>query len=467
MWDIMAEIGLVGMACVLLLLATGKKTHEKTYEILTMLGLGAALLLWLQQGGETQVTWHGHLQQNTMTFGFGATTLFSVLLLVFFARRSIRSGQKRLGEYYALMLLSTVGMLGLIKANSLLSVFLGLELMSLPLYALVAMGRYAQVEAALKYFVLGALATGLLLYGFSLLYGVSGSFMYQDITRVLAGTLSADQQSLLALACVFLVTGLAFKLGLAPFHSWVPDVYEGATTPVALFIATAPKIASTAMIMRLFIDVMPMTLPHWHTLWLTLAIASIVLGNLSALMQTKWLRLIAYSSISHMGFLVLGLLVAPDMGQPAMQIYMVIYAMTTLLTLGVTLWLEDQGEPCADIAKLSGLNRLYPLASFALLLGLLSLAGIPPLAGFMAKLSIIMALVHEGFVGIAITALLGSVVALYYYIRIIKQMYFDAPEKGVKWQVSPSCSGAMLLIVPASLMLILGLFPTSIVHYLF
>ena len=358
----------------------------------------------------------------------------------------------------------------LISANNFLLIYLGLELMTLSSYALVAMRRdnTTATEAAMKYFVLGAMASGFLLYGLSMLYGATGSL---DIGQVFKA-INAGQirHQVLVFGLVFVVAGLAFKLGAVPFHMWVPDVYQGAPTAVTLFIGSAPKLAAFAMVMRLLVDgLLPLAI-DWQQMLAVLAIGSLLVGNLAAIMQTNLKRMLAYSTISQMGFVLLGLMsgvvhgnvdaTAVENAYSSAMFYMVTYVLTTLAAFGVILLLAREGFESEEISDLSGLNQRSPLYAGVMAVCLFSMAGIPPLVGFYAKLAVLQALVASGqvlHIALAVFAVMMSLIGAFYYLRVVKVMYFDAPLTATS--VSAPLDVRVVLTINGALVLVLGLLP--------
>jgi NADH-quinone oxidoreductase subunit N len=375
------------------------------------------------------------------------------------------------GEFMSLLLFSLLGMMVLISANSFLTVFLGLELMSLCLYALVALNRDSTIctEAAMKYFVLGALSSGLLLYGMSMIYGTTGTLTITEVAReVTRQAASASDRTLLVFGLVFVVSGLAFKLGVVPFHMWIPDVYHGAPTPVTLIISSGPKIAAFAMAVRLLINGLPALAPDWQQMLAVLAILSIALGNITAIAQSNLKRMLAYSAIAHMGFMLLGLLsgfvqdnwLNRTDAYAAALFYMVIYAIMTVGAFGMLIYLSHAGFECENLEDVRGLNRRHPWYAFLMLIIMFSLAGIPPTAGFYAKLAVFQAAVAAGHVWLAVAAVLLSLVGAFYYLRIVKLMYFDDPVGAS--MVRPQPVGRVVLSANGLFLLILGLLPQSL-----
>src|SRR6186713_3345848 len=334
---------------------------------------------------------------------------------------------RRIFEYPILVLLSTLGMMVLISAADLIMLYLGLELMSLALYVIAASHRdnAKSTEAGLKYFVLGALSSGMLLYGASLVYGFTGHTGFEPIAAALAGGRSLG----LVVGLVFLLAGLAFKIAAVPFHMWTPDVYEGAPTPVTAFFAAAPKLAAMALTVRVLITAFPAVTAQWQQIVTFLAIASMALGSFAAIGQTNIKRLMAYSSIGHMGYALVGLAAGTTEGVQGVIIYLAIYLAMTLGTFACILAMRRNGRMVEDIDQLSGLSSTSPLMAFLLAMLLFSLAGIPPLAGFFAKFYVFLAAIRAGLYALAVIGVLLSVVGAYYYLRIVKIMYFDAPAE--------------------------------------
>ncbi len=329
-------------------------------------------------------------------------------------------------EFPVLVLLAATGMLMMISANDLIALYVGLELQSLSLYVVAAFDRHSarSSEAGLKYFVLGALSSGMLLYGASLIYGFTGSTLFVDIA---AAVQPSGVNLGLVFGLVFLLAGLAFKISAVPFHMWTPDVYEGAPTPVTAFFAAAPKLAAMALIVRTLFAAFPAVTHEWQQIVTFLAIASMALGAFAAIGQRNIKRLMAYSSIGHMGYALVGLAAGTVEGVQGVIVYLAIYLAMTLGTFACILAMRRHGRMVEDIDQLAGLSRTSPLMAFMLAMLLFSLAGIPPLAGFFAKFYVFLAAIHAGLYALAVTGVLLSVVGAYYYIRIVKLIYFDAP----------------------------------------
>jgi NADH-quinone oxidoreductase subunit N len=372
-----------------------------------------------------------------------------------YARGYLRDRNLFVGEYYLLCLFATLGMMLLVSAGSLVMVYLGLELFALSTYALVAINRDSGVasEAAMKYFVLGALASGLLLYGMSMIYGATHTLDLAAIHRVATAT---DYPNLLAFGIVFLVVGIGFKFGAVPFHMWLPDVYEGSPTAVTIFIGSAPKIAAFGMAYRLLEGGLGGWSPHWSQMLAALAAASLVIGNVVAIAQTNLKRMLAYSTISHVGFLLLGLANSTPAGYAAAAFYAISYAIMTTAAFGAILLLARAGFEAEEIEDFKGLNQRNPWYAFVMLLTMASLAGIPPLFGFFAKLLVLKAALDAGMLWLAMVAVVLAIVGAFYYLRVIKVMYFDAPADSSALPLPRDLPLRWLLSINGAALLVLG-----------
>ncbi|MEE8258497.1 MAG: NADH-quinone oxidoreductase subunit NuoN [Sphingomonadales bacterium] len=385
-----------------------------------------ALLFVFGWQGETETTFGGmFIQDGFAVFMKTIVMLASAGAILMSSQYLKLKGIKAL-EFPILMVLATLGMMMMISASTLLSLYMGLELQSLSLYVLAAINRNRDrsTEAGLKYFVLGAVSSGILLYGISLVYGFTGTIVFAD----LAGLLAANSGNVgLIIGMVFILAGLAFKISAVPFHMWTPDVYEGAPTPVTAFFAAAPKVAAMALMMRVTITTFPALVGDWQMILAFLAIASMVLGAFAALVQTNIKRLMAYSSIGHVGYALVGLAAGTAAGVEGVLIYMAIYATMTLGTFACILSMRDDEGMTEQIADLAGLSRTRPAMALALAIFMFSLAGIPTMAGFFGKWFVFKAAVDAGLYTLAVIGVVSSVVAAYYYLRIVKLMYFDEP----------------------------------------
>ena len=364
-------------------------------------------------------------------------------------------------DFIVLALLALLGQFVLISGANLLTLYLGLELMALPTYALVAMRHSSEksVEASIKYFILGALASGFLLYGMSMLYGVTGSLDLIEIFKIVADP--RINHLVMAFGLVFIVSGLAFKLGVVPFHMWVPDVYQGAPTAVTLMIAAAPKLAAFALLFRLLVNTLLPLLGDWQPMLVVLAVLSLIVGNVTAIAQTNLKRMLAYSAIAQMGFVLLGMLsVFDDHAFSASMFYAITYVLTTLGTFGLLMILSRKGHDCETLDDLKGLNKKHPWFAFIGLVMMFSLAGIPPTVGFAAKLGVLEALVDAEHTFLAITAVMASLVGAFYYLRVVKVMYFDEPVH--ETSISGSGFAKGILGLNSILVLALGIIPAGL-----
>ncbi len=394
----------------------------------TVLTFMVTALLVLGQGHAVQIALNGQFRAD----GFSAfmkvlALLGSAAALILSIDHFERAKINRF-EYPVLVLFATLGMMMMISANSLMALYVGLELQSLALYVCASIHRddVRSTEAGLKYFVLGALSSGMLLYGCSLVYGFTGATGFDAIATALHS--SGDKAAVgVVVGLVFVIAGLAFKVSAVPFHMWTPDVYEGAPTPVTALFAAAPKIAAIALFVRVLLGPFEHLIVEWQQVIQLIAIASMALGALAAINQTSLKRLLAYSSIGHMGYALVGLAGASENGAVGIAVYMALYLPMTAATFGIILCLRRDGEPVDRIADLAGLSRTRPGMAAALAIAMFSMAGIPPLAGFFGKLYVFLAAIESGLYTLAILGVVASVVGAFYYLRIIKIMYFDEP----------------------------------------
>ena len=390
-----------------------------------------------------------------------------VTILVFvYSRDYLADHDIYKGEYYVLGLFATLGMMVMISAHSFLLVYLGLELLSLSLYAMIAFNRnsLSASEAAMKYFVLGAMASGLLLYGISIFYGITGTLDLNQLSAAVNSQLSLHPIAL-GFALTFIVVGLCFKLGAVPFHMWLPDVYQGSPTSVTLFIGTAPKIAGFAMAIRLLVDGLGDLQVDWSQMLTVLAIASMALGNIIAIAQTNFKRMLAYSTISHVGFILLGLLSATANGYASAMFYTITYTITASVAFGVLLVLNRKGCEAENISDLSGLNDGNPWYAALLAIAMFSMAGVPPTVGFYAKLTVLQAVIQVDMLWLAVVAVLFSVIGLFYYLRVIKVMYFDKPAAEQTTTIKEALDVKVLLSANSLSLILLGVFPSSLMAY--
>jgi NADH-quinone oxidoreductase subunit N len=468
------EIVLLAMACVIMLVDLGVHSPRRTGTyVLTMLTLAVVAVLQgvYASSGNTFYGFGNMVVSDAMGNWLKCFATVAVMVTLVYGRPyAADRGMLRGGELFTLSMLALLGMFIMISGNNFLVIYLGLELLTLSSYTLVALRRdnAMATEAAMKYFVLGAMASGFLLYGLSMLYGATGSL---DIGQVFKAVNSGQiRHQVLVFGLVFVVAGLAFKLGVVPFHMWIPDVYQGAPTAVTLMIGGAPKLAAFAITIRLLVDgLLPLAI-DWQQMLAVLAIGSLLVGNLAAIAQTNLKRMLAYSTISQMGFVLLGLLsgvingnvdaAAVESAYSSAMFYVVSYVLTTLAAFGVILLLAREGFESEEIADLAGLNQRSPLYAGVMAVCLFSMAGIPPLVGFYAKLSVLQALVASGqglYIALAVFAVLMSLIGAFYYLRVVKVMYFDAPLTATS--VSAPLDVRVVLAVNGALVLVLGLLP--------
>ncbi len=468
------EIVLLVMACVIALVDLWVKSPRRTATyVLTMLTLAvvAALEGVYASSGNTFYGFGNMVVSDAMGNWLKCFATMAVMVTLVYSRPyAADRDMLRGGEMFTLSMFALLGMFIMISGNNFLVIYLGLELLTLSSYALVALRRdnATATEAAMKYFVLGAMASGFLLYGLSMLYGATGSL---DIGQVFKAVLSGQvKHQVLVFGLVFVVAGLAFKLGVVPFHMWIPDVYQGAPTAITLMIGSAPKLAAFAITMRLLVDgLLPLAI-DWQQMLAVLAIGSLLVGNLAAIAQTNLKRMLAYSTISQMGFVLLGLLSGVINGQvnsavaenaySASMFYVVTYVLTTLATFGVILLLAREGFESEEISDLAGLNQRSPLYAGVMAICLFSMAGIPPLVGFYAKLAVLQSLLASGqtaYIALAVFAVVMSLIGAFYYLRVVKVMYFDAPLTATS--VSAPLDVRFVLTLNGALVLVLGLLP--------
>lgn len=458
------EIFLLAMACLILVVDVYLPSDKRnlTY-VLTQFSLIVTLALLLSNQTDVRVLAFNDLfVQDAMA---DVLKLFIVIIsfgVFVYSREYLQARNIFKGEFYVLGLFSIAGMMLMVSANNLLMLYLGLELLSLCLYALVAFNRDNgnASEAAMKYFVLGAIASGMLLYGMSILYGLSGSLMLSEIAQAVTKAEGAQNIGMI-FALVFIVVALAFKLGAVPFHMWMPDVYHGSPTAVTALIGTAPKLAGFAMIMRLLVEALGGLQADWQQMIIVLAVLSLAVGNIIAIAQTNIKRMLAYSTISHVGFILLGILSGTAEGYSSAMFYTISYAMMSLGGFGVIMLMARKGFEADNITDLTGLNQRSPWFAFIMMILMLSMAGVPPTVGFWAKLAVLTAVVDVNLVWMAIIAVFFSIIGIFYYLRIIKMMYFDDAvdtrplECGRDMQIALSTNGLAILalgLYPAALM---------------
>jgi len=462
---ILPELFVLTMACAVLVIDVFLEQRQRhiTYGLAQLTLLGAALLILATRAQAPVTTMFGHYIKDAMGDTLKLFVCLASAAAFLYSRDYLRQRDLFKGEYFVLGLFGVLGMMVMVSAHSLLSVYLGLELLSLSLYALVAVDRDSPVasEAAMKYFVLGSLASGMLLYGISMIYGATGSVDLQVVADAVAKQSSSDL--VLVFGLVFLLVGLSFKLGAVPFHMWLPDIYQGAPTSVALYIGSAPKLAAFALVMRVLVDGLGGLQSDWQQMLIILAVLSIALGNLVAIAQSNIKRMLAYSTISHIGFLLLGILAGTPEGYTASMFYAIVYVLMAVGAFGVVILLSRTGFEAENIDDFKGLNDRSPWLAFVMMMVMMSMAGIPFLAGFYAKWVVLQAVVDIGLVWLAIVGVLFSVIGAFYYLRVVKCMYFDKPEQSEAIEISRDVEIA--ISANGLLLIVLGLYPTGLMAW--
>ncbi len=454
------EIFVLTMACIILLIDLFCRTKFNiAYYLVQLTLLIAAGLTWSQWSLAPVVTFHDTFVLDKFAIVLKLVVYFLNFFVFWYSRQYTDDRNMLRGEYYVLGLLSTLGMMVLISAHNFLTLYLGLELLSLPIYVMIALRRDQGpcIEAALKYFVFGALASGMLLYGISMIFGATHSLDIQQVAHAI-DHITVSHNLILIFGLVFMLVGIVFKLGAAPFHMWVPDVYEGAPNSVTLFLSTAPKVAAFALAIRLLVQAMPELHGQWQQVLIVVSILSMAIGNLVAIVQTNIKRMLGYSSIAQMGYMLLGLLSVTKAGYAAAMFYSISYAIMTLGAFGLLVLMSGVGFECENIADFAGLNDRHPWLAFMMLLLMFSMAGIPPIVGFVAKLGVLESLISVHLVWLAVLALLFAIIGAFYYLRVVKVMYFDAPHPQMN---SVSCGKGVgtAITINGLLVLLLGILP--------
>ena len=456
------ELFLLSAISIILLfdLFASERLKPLTYY-LTQLSLIITGWLAFDLIGESATIFSGTFVLDTMGSTFKVFIMGFAIIALVYTRHYLKAHELLRNEYFILALMSILGMMVMVSGHSLLTLYMGLEIMSLSLYALIASARdrAVAIEAALKYFVLGAIASGLLLYGMSMIYGITGSLDIAQISNFArASTLASQQTLILNFGLVFLVIGVAFKLGAVPFHMWVPDVYQGSPTSVTMFLSTVPKIAAIALLIRLLIDGLGDLQHYWSDLLMIIAVLSIALGSLVALMQSNIKRMLAYSTISHIGFVLLGFVTGVVEGYGAAVFYVLVYILMSLAAFGSIIALNKSGFEADQISDYQGLSKHSPWFALIILVVMLSMAGVPPFIGFYSKLFILQQVIAEGYVILAVIAVVFAVISAYYYLQIIKTMYFDDADKEIT--VSAPLDMRVVLSINGILILLVGLMPS-------
>ncbi len=465
------ELFLAGMALAILLIDLTVKDSRRTLTfVLSQLALiGCAAIQVYTSSQDVVYTFSNMFVDDVMADLLKLFVYMTMIVVLFYSRGYVldRAAMNK-GEYYVLALFATLGMMVMISANNFVTIYIGLELLSLSLYAMVAMNResLASTEAAMKYFVLGALASGMLLYGMSMIYGATGTL---EITQIAERLYGGDvNKTVLVFGLVFLVAGLAFKLGVVPFHMWIPDVYHGAPTAVTLLIGSAPKLAAFAIVMRLLVGGLITLAQDWQSMLIILSVLSMAIGNLAAIAQTNLKRMLAYSAISHMGFMLLGITTGVIGGDAryalnaysSAMFYVIAYVLMTAGAFGMILLMARAGFEADNLDDFKGLNKRSPWFAGVMLMIMFSMAGVPFFIGFFAKFSVLQAVVAAGQIWLAIVAVIFSLIGAFYYLRVVKLMYFDAPadesplEAPLDMRLLISANGVAIAL--------LGLFPQFI-----
>lgn len=460
---ILPEIALLITACVVLVVDLYLKEQDKGFNhTLSLLGLVVAIALTgAVGGGEREIFFDGNLVRDAMSDLLKGAILLVSLFAFIYARPWLKDRGMLVGEFYVLGLLAVLGMLIMVSANSFLTIYLGLELQALCLYALVAFDRDSKTgaEAAMKYFVLGALGSGMLLYGISMIYGATGSIEFGPVAQAVAE--QGISNKVLVFGIAFLVIGIGFKFGAVPFHMWVPDIYEGAPTPAVLILGSAPKIAAFALAIRMLVDGLQGLLADWQGMLIILAVLSMGLGNLVAIAQTNIKRMLAYSTISHVGFIFLGLLAGSAQGYASAMFYAIVYAVMAAGAFGILLILSREGFDAENLDDLKGLNDRDPWYAAMMAIVMFSMAGVPPTVGFMAKLLVLESVIRIDLVWLALVAVAFSIIGAFYYLRVVKFIYFDRPAPNAPVLVTTGGVRAAMTLNGLSL-LALGLFPAAL-----
>ena len=467
-----AEIFLLAMTCLIMIVDLFVKDKKRTATfVLTQLTLvGALVATGLTSTGQIFYTFNNMFVGDLMGFLLKSLLYVTVIVVLFYSRAYIQARPDMAkGEFYTLTLFATLGMMVMISANHFLTIYIGIELLSLALYAMVALNRDSVVstEAAMKYFVLGALASGLLLYGMSMIYGATGTLEISAVAeRLFSGQAN---KTILGFGLVFLVAGIGFKLGVVPFHMWIPDVYHGAPTAITLFIGSAPKLAAFAIVIRMLVNGLIVASADWQMMLVILSVLSMAIGNFAAIAQTNLKRMLAYSAISHMGFMLLGLVSGVVGGDARFALnaysssmfYVITYVLTSAGTFGMIMLLSRAGFESDEIADFAGLNKRSPWFAAMMMMMMFSMAGVPFFVGFFAKFSVLQAVVAAGYLWLAIAAVFFSLVGAYYYLRVVKVMYFDAPPAHAH-RIDATLDVKILISANGLAVAAIGIFPQTL-----
>ncbi|HEY9049972.1 MAG TPA: NADH-quinone oxidoreductase subunit NuoN [Gammaproteobacteria bacterium] len=456
------EIFLLTMACVVLVVDVFLKDEDRngTYLLSQLTLVVTLLMIVLHSSSDRVIAFNGAFVSDAL----GDVLKFFIVAIVFvvfiYSKDYLKDRKIFKGEFYVLGLFGVLGMMIMVSAHHFLSLYLGLELLSLSLYAMVAFNRdnANASEAAMKYFVLGAIASGMLLYGMSMVYGMTGSLNISTVAEVISN--QGELSGIMVFGLVFMVIGLSFKLGAVPFHMWIPDVYHGSPTTVTSYIASAPKIAAFAMFIRLLVEGMGSLQGDWQSMLVILAVLSMALGNIIAIAQTNLKRMLAYSTISHVGFILLGILAGNKDGNAAAMFYTLTYALMSLGGFGMIILLTRAGFEAEELEDFKGLNQRSPWYAFLMLILMFSMAGVPPTVGFWAKLTVLKAVIDIDMLWLALVAVFFSIIGVYYYLRMIKIMYFDNADD--QTPIDKPRDMQIALSINALAILVLGIYPASL-----
>lgn len=463
------EIFMVAMIVFILLVEAFSPDDKKgRVTVLSIIALAITFILqiFIYKAGAIQLAFNNMFILDSMAQGMKLITYIIGIVTVLYVKQYIHDTKMLKGEFYAIFLFAILGMQVMISANNMLILYVGLELLSLALYGMIALRReeVKATEAAMKFFILGALASGLLLYGISFVYGATGQLQLEDVFKAMYQNAGVNA-GLMVFGLVFIVAGLVFKLGLVPFHMWVPDVYEGSPMAVVTVIGSVTKIASVVFIIRFLIGGLVLLSPQWTVMLAFLAFLSVFLGNIVAIAQTNIKRLLGYSTVAHMGFVAFGLMTVSINGISSVMFYTVVYAITALAGFGVLTLLSREDFECEKIDDLRGLSRTHPVYAGILLLVMFSLAGIPPLAGFYAKFQILQALVAAGYVRSAIFAVIMSLIGAFYYLRVVKVMYFDDATSNDAVIADTCLLTRSVLVLNGALLVVIGVLPSAMINF--
>jgi len=458
------EVFILGMAMFILLADLFLKQSNRIaiYGLAQFTLLGAAFVTVSTHSAGVAYAFTGMFVDDAMADVLKLMIYLGTSVIFVYSRQYIQQRDMFRGEFYALVLFALVGMMIMVSGQNMLTLYVGLELLSLSLYALVALDRdnARATEAAMKYFVLGALASGMLLYGMSMIYGMTGSLNIVEISHALTGV--GNTHPVLVLGLVFIVAGLAFKLGAVPFQMWVPDVYEGSPTAVTMLIGSVPKLAAFAFVIRMLVQALPELRVDWQQMLLFMAVLSIIVGNVTAIAQTNIKRMFAYSTISHVGFMLYGLMSVSMNGFVFAMFYLACYVLMTLAGFGMILLLSRKGFEAEQLDDFKGLNQRSPWHAFLMLIVMFSMAGIPPTLGFYAKFSVLQAALEAGFLWFVVFAVVMACIGAFYYLRVVKLMYFDEPIDHSP--ISAPLDMRIVLGVNAFGLLVIGLMPEKLMQ---